>query len=168
MCCSQCHPHLSNSPVSVGLLHWWVTSGTSMYIYPSTSTPQSQQLPQLPSNSHFIPVPCPPSCSVANVCFYARAKQLYADFSNFSATYIVLAICCTCTPHTDWGHWTKWTRENKNAYVFMCISNFENKWRSGGSVKEEIHKECVKGWGNRVHNIRFLMCSKRENKIFEM
>ena len=45
MCCSQCHPHLSNAPLSVGLLHWWVTSHASthqvgcLYLSAPSSTP---------------------------------------------------------------------------------------------------------------------------------
>lgn len=45
MCCSQCHPHLSNTPLPVGLLHWWVTSHASIhqvgciYLSAPSSTP---------------------------------------------------------------------------------------------------------------------------------
>lgn len=45
MCCSQCHPHLSNTAVPVGLLYRWVTSDAPthqdghLYLSASSLTP---------------------------------------------------------------------------------------------------------------------------------
>ncbi len=127
MCCSQCHPHLSNTTVPVGLLHWWVTSDASTHqggrLYLSAPSPT----PHLTGNTGWIHALL---CSLYHLFFNSVESALCVFYEHsYIGTHRL-----TPGPHIsseitlsfmDWADWI--CRDALSSFLLLWIGQIGNE-----------------------------------------
>ena len=126
MCCSQCHPHLSNTALPVGLLHWWVTSdapthgGERLHLYTPGPTPY------LTADTGWVHAYCAPSI----IRFNSVESALCGSYErSYKATHRLTPRPQTSSEITlsfiDWVDWI--CRDGEDSFLLLWIGQIGNE-----------------------------------------